>query len=296
MTVTDVVGSKAPPVPLAGTPVMPAAKKPRRYLLGVSLIWLVVIVAAPFVWKLFFGLDYASPLGRPMADPAFAEGLWLGTDTLGRSTMARVLAGAQVSMVVGAVAGIIGFVAGTILGLIAGYLRGPVDSVISLLTDTLLAFPALILLLAITATFTPSLTTLTVSLAIVVVPTFIRLARANTIRWSARDFVRAADNMGASPLRIMFREILPNLIPSVAAYLPVVVATLIVAEGSLSFLGLGIPPPTPSWGGMINDAKDYISTNPLAVAVPSTAIFLTVFSFNQIGDYLRGRYGGAGNR
>jgi peptide/nickel transport system permease protein len=191
---------------------------------------------------------------------------------------------------VGTVAGLIGAAIGTVLGMLAGYFGKWVDSVVRLVADAMLAFPPLILLLALSSVLTPSVPTLLIGLTLLIIPTFVRLARANTLRWASREFVLAARNLGAGHGRILGREILPNLLPSLAAYLPVVVAALIVAEGSLSFLGMGIPPPQPSWGGMISDGKDSIGEYPHMVFVPSMFIFLTVFALNQAGDHLRQRF------
>lgn len=154
----------------------------------------------------------------------------------------------------------------------------------------MLAFPPLILLLALSSILTPSVTTMLVGLSIVVIPSFIRLARASTLTWSSREFVRAARNMGAGHSRILFREILPNVLAPLASYLPIVMAAMIVAEGSLSFLGMGVPPPQPSWGGMISDGKDLIAEAPHLVFVPAIAIFFTVFALNQVGDFLRSKF------
>jgi peptide/nickel transport system permease protein len=202
----------------------------------------------------------------------------------------RLVYGAQVSLIVGAVSSLVAFALGTVLGLLAGYLRGWFDTATSYLSDAMLAFPPLVLLLAVSSILRPSLPTILFALTVIVVPTFVRLARANTLRWASREFVRAAVNMGAGRGRIMVREILPNLLPSLAAYLPVVTAMLIVAEGSLSFLGYGIPSPIPSWGGMIDAGKDQIATRPLLVFVPAAAIFATVFALNIVGDRLQSRF------
>jgi len=148
----------------------------------------------------------------------------------------------------------------------------------------------LILLLALASILEPSVPTILLGLTLLVIPAFIRLSRANTMSWSSREFIRAARNIGAGNFRILFREILPNLLAPLAAYLPIVMAALIVAEGSLSFLGLGIPPPQPSWGGMINDGKDAIATSPHLVFVPALVIFFTVFALNQVGDHLRTKF------
>lgn len=272
-------------------PLVPPVRTPRSVLVAFAYVWLaVVIVAAIFAGVLPLA-PYDIAVGPPRQPPQLGSlDLLLGTDRLGRSLLVRCVYGAQVSLVVGAVAGLAGSVIGTALGMTAGYLGRRADAVIRLLADAMLAFPPLILLLALAAVLTPSVPTILVGLTLLVVPTFIRLARANTLSWSAREFVTAARNMGAGHRRILFREILPNLLPSQAAYLPVVMAALIVAEGSLSFLGMGIPPPTPSWGGMISDAKDSIGDSPHMVFVPAAVIFLTVFALNQAGDHLRHRF------
>jgi peptide/nickel transport system permease protein len=280
-----------PPGVAAGAPALPVVRPGRGWLVGLAAGWLALVVVSAVLASLLPLPDYGTPVGMPRSAPDLTLGGLLGYDGLGRSVLSRLVYGAQVSLVVGVVSGLIGFVVGTVLGLLAGFLRGLADTVISFVADGLLAFPPLVLLLAMASVLQPSVPTLIWALSTLVVPTFTRLARANTMRWANREFVAAATNMGASALRLMGREILPNLLPSLAAYLPIVIASLIVAEGSLSFLGLGIPPPTPSWGGMINDGKESISTHPMIVFVPAAAIFLTVFALNVVGDRLRARFG-----
>ena len=236
--------------------------------------------------------SYDEVVGPPRLPPELGAGidLLLGTDQIGRSMLSRVIYGGQVSLVVGTAAAAAGVILGMALGLLAGYFRKTIDWIVSLSADVVLSFPALVLLLAITAIFSPSVWTMLIGLAIASTPTFVRLTRANTMAWSSRDFVRAARNMGATDSRILLREILPNVVPSIAAYLPLVIAALIVAEGSLSFLGLGIPPPIPSWGGMINSGAADLRMAPYLVFVPATVLFLTVFALNQAGEHLRLRF------
>lgn len=270
---------------------VPPVRERRSVLVALSFVWLAVVILAALLADVISIAPYDSAVGSPRLSPSFgAPELLLGTDQLGRSLLVRCIHGAQVSLVVGAVAGLLGATIGGTLGMAAGYLGGRVDAVIRLLADAMLAFPPLILLLALAAVLTPSVPTILLGLTLLVIPTFIRLARANTLAWASREFVMAARNMGSSRLRILFREIMPNLLPSIAAFLPVVMAALIVAEGSLSFLGMGIPPPTPSWGGMISDGKDSIDEYPHLVFVPALVIFFTVFSLNQAGDHLRLRF------
>ncbi|WP_034508598.1 ABC transporter permease [Blastococcus sp. URHD0036] len=273
-------------------PVVPVVRRKRSVSVGLSWSWLVLVVVLAALVPLLPVSDFDVAAGPPRTPPGFGNGLdlLLGTDNFGRSELSRILYGARVSLVVGLVAGTVAFVIGTFLGLLAGYFGRWVDAVITYVTDALLAFPPLILLLSISAVTKPSLFTLTVGLTILVIPSFVRLSRANTISWRSREFVRAARNMGATSPRIIRREILPNVLPTVASYLPLVIASLIVAEGSLSFLGLGIPAPTPSWGGMIAAGKDSLDDAAYLVLVPSVVVFLTVFALNQIGDSLRARF------
>lgn len=275
----------------AAIPVVARSKKRRSVLVWLSYGWLILIIGLAVFAPLLPFPSFAVPIDTPRMSPQFPPlELLLGTDNLGRSMLSRIVYGAQVSLVVGTIAGLTGFIIGSTLGLLGGHFRGRVDWFVTLLADTLLAFPPLILLLALASILTPSLATILIGLTLVTVPTFTRIARANTIAWSSREFVRAAKNMGASNTRILIREILPNVLPAISTYLPIVVAALIVAEGSLSFLGLGLPPPTPSWGNMIYAGKDSIATSPHLVLVPALVIFFTVFALNQAGDHLRSRF------
>lgn len=272
-------------------PVVPKVRRSRSVLVYLAYTWLIAMIGMALFANLLPLAPYTTAVGTPFQGPRWGSlDLLLGSDNLGRSILSRAVHGARVSLVVGTVAGLIGFLVGGLLGMCAGYLGKRLDAVLRLLTDSMLAFPPLILLLALSSIFTPSVRTLLVGLTLLVIPTFLRLARANTLAWSAREFVLAARNMGAGRRRILIKELLPNVLPTLGAYLPIVMAALIVAEGSLSFLGLGIPPPTPSWGGMINDGKDSIEDSPHMVFMPALIIFLTVFSLNLAGDHLRRRF------
>ncbi|ABW13311.1 binding-protein-dependent transport systems inner membrane component [Parafrankia sp. EAN1pec] len=293
MTTPDVVDREVhlPPAPALDTPIVPAVRKSRSILVYLAYAWLIAVIALAALADVLPLASYSIPIGKPRQGPDFSSfDLWLGTDQQGRSILSRCVYGARVSLLVGTVAGLIGAVIGTLLGMLAGYLGKAVDWIIRLITDAMLAFPPLILLLALSSILTPSVRTLLVGLTLLIIPTFVRLALANTLAWSSREFVTAARNMGAGHVRILVKEILPNLLPPLGAFLPVVMAALIVAEGSLSFLGMGIPPPQPSWGGMISDGKEAIADSPHMVLVPAIVIFFTVFALNQAGDHLRSRF------
>lgn len=271
-------------------PVVPRSAGTRELTSWLSVAWLAIVVALAICAPWLPISDSAIPVGGPRRGPSpDSLDLLLGTDQFGRSMLSRIIAGGRVSLMIGVIAAICGASIGIVVGLIAGHFRGRVDTTIMILTDTVLAFPPMILLLALSAMLRPSVSTLLIGLSLLVVPTFVRLTRAGTIQWSTREFVRAATGLGATTPRVMAREVLPNVLPMIAAYLPVVIAGLIVAEGGLSFLGLGMPPPTPSWGGMISGGRDAIGESPHLVFVPAAVIFLTVFALNQCGDFLRRR-------
>jgi peptide/nickel transport system permease protein len=266
----------------------------RRRPIGVALAaaWLTLVA----VLALFAAvLPFADPneLGGPVAQrPGWRFDEPLGTDLLGRSILSRVVFGARVSLVVGLTATSLALLAGGMLGLLAGYFRAIVDAVFDVLTNAMLAFPPLIFLIAITAVVSPSRWSLIISLSVISLPLFARVARANTLNFVNREFVTAARAMGARHRRIMFREIVPNVVLPLLSFALTMAAVMIVAEGSLSFLGLGIRPPTPSWGVMISEARPKMRTDPHATMVPAIVFFLTVLSLNTVGDWARGKFGG----
>lgn len=212
----------------------------------------------------------------------------LGTDNMGRDITARLLFGARVSLAAGVFAPCIGLVAGTLLGVLAGYYRGFSEKMIVGAIDTFLAFPRLIFLMMITFVFGSSLLNLTLALGFMTAPTFARVARANTLRYAEREFVLAARGGGASDAAIILREILPNVLMPMLAYMLLVMGLVIIAEGGLGFMGLSVPSPTPSWGGMIAEGREVLEQSPHVSMIPTAVMFLTIMSVNLIGDRLRG--------
>jgi len=212
---------------------------------------------------------------------------WLGTDGLGRDELARLIFGARFSLIVGLCAPVIGLTIGGALGLLAGYFRGRFEALVVGSMDVLLAFPPLILALAVTAYLGQSILYLTLIIGVLGIPAFMRVARASTLTLARREFVIAAEALGATHLRILLRELLPNVMLPLIAFFLLGVAVTIVAEGVLSFLGLGVPPPIASWGSMIGEGRESLDVAPRIAFMPAIAMFLTVLSFNLIGDTLR---------
>ncbi len=275
---------------LDATAALDQAPARRRFRLGV-VFW---VAAGWIALALLFAIS-ADLL--PLPDPAKMSLLarragpsaahLLGTDALGRDLLARMIYGARSSLAVGLMAPLLATVAGGTLGLLAGYFRGRLEMITIGATDVLLAFPPLVLALAMTAYLGQSVGNLILVLALLSVPAVTRITRAATLTVRQRDFVTAAQALGASPARIVLREILPNVALPVMAYFLVLVAIIITAEGILSFLGLGVPPPTPSWGGMIAEGQDSLDLAPQIAFLPAGAMFFTVLAFNLVGDILR---------
>lgn len=211
----------------------------------------------------------------------------LGTDEIGRDVLSRVIWGARASLLAGLVSVCIAMALGVPIGLLAGYLGGWVDGLISRLTDSMLAVPFLILAIALAAFLGPSLTNAMIAIGVSSTPIFIRLTRGQVLAVKVEDFVEAARAVGNSHWRIALRHILPNILPPLIVQATLAIAAAIIAEASLSFLGLGQQPPAPSWGSMLNTAKNYVDNAPWMAIWPGVSIFLLVLSFNLLGDGLR---------
>ncbi|MBK5926356.1 ABC transporter permease [Rhodobaculum claviforme] len=258
------------------------ANRPALVGAVVVAVFVLLAVAAPI-------LPIASPTatdwGAIRQPPSAAH--WLGTDEIGRDILARMIWGARASLMAGVVSVAIAVAIGVPLGLVAGYFGGWTDSVIARATDALLAMPFLILAIALAAFLGPSLGNAMIAIGLSAVPIFIRLTRGQVLSVRTEDYVEGARAIGLGHVAIMAAYILPNVIPPILVQSTLTVATAIIAEASLSFLGLGQQPPAPSWGSMLNTAKNFMSQAPWMAVWPGMAIFLVVMGFNLMGDGLR---------
>jgi peptide/nickel transport system permease protein len=216
-----------------------------------------------------------------------SPGHLLGTDSLGRDLLARAVVGGRVSILIGLGSVLIGLVVGGGLGIIAGYFRGRTEAAIMMLMDVLLAFPSLVLALTISAFLGASMTNLVFAIGVVAIPEYARLARASALTWGQRDFVLSSRLMGNSHRDVVLRHVVPNVAQPILAYGFLVMAKAIIAEASLSFLGLGLKPPQSSWGVMISTGRSYLLERPMEVVAPGLLIFLTIVSLNLLGDVVR---------
>jgi peptide/nickel transport system permease protein len=259
-------------------------RNPRMVVGGLIVIaWLLIALFAPFIAPFNpTKVNVIDSLQPP--NPTH----WLGTDDLGRDVFSRVLWGSRISLSVGLISVSIGLLVGTSLGLAAGYIGGKFDLLIMRGIDALLAFPALILAIAITSALGPQIQNAMIAIGIVAIPAYARLTRGQVLAVRAREFIVAARTIGCSPLRIVMRHIFPNVMNALIVQATLSTAFAILAEAALSFLGLGPQPPDPSWGQDINYSQRYLPNLKWWMSVgPGLAIFSAVFAFNFLGDALR---------
>jgi peptide/nickel transport system permease protein len=224
-------------------------------------------------------------LGPQLADPSATH--WFGLDSFGRDVFSRIVHGARISLWVGVVATLAAMLIGTVIGIVAGYFGGTIDRVITMVTDVLLSFPQLVMGLLLVAVLGANLTNIIIAIAVTAIPAFIRLARGSTLAMRERDFIDAGRALGFSDARIMFLHVLPNIMDEIIVMGSLWLATAIRTESTLAFIGLGVPPPTATWGGIIREGFEYLNDNYLLAVFPSLAILVTMIGLNLIGDGLR---------
>jgi len=250
--------------------------------LAVIVFFVAIALAAPWISPHDpLATSWSAVRKAPTAEHVF------GTDEIGRDVLSRVIWGARASLLAGVISVTISLLVGVPVGLTAGYVGGWTDMLISRVTDAMLACPFLILAIALAAFLGPSLTNAMVAIGIAATPIFVRLTRAQVLAVKVEDYVEAARAVGNPPLRIALRHIFPNIVAPLIVQATLAIAAAIIAEASLSFLGLGQQPPAPSWGSMLNTAKNYVENAPWMAIWPGLSIFLLVLSFNLLGDGLR---------
>lgn len=273
--------------PIRRTPValLELVRAHRRVTVAVVLLALLILIAvlAPVI-------SPHDPLAVHADDaylPPLSPGHVLGTDELGRDQLSRVLWGARVSLPVAMIAVVVGLVGGGAVGIVSGYAGGVADLLLMRLMDALLAFPGLILAIALVAALGPGLRNAIIAIGIVAIPVYARLVRAVVLQLKPMEFVLATRSIGATPLRLIFKHLIPNLLNPIIVQVSLSAGFAILAEATLSFLGLGAQVPTPDWGQMINVGRAFLINDPWLAIVPGAAISVTVYCFNMLGDSLR---------
>jgi peptide/nickel transport system permease protein len=261
----------------------------RLGVIGAALLATIVIVAlaAPLIAPYDPGEQFADGLGDDGGPLPPNATFWLGTDLLGRDLLSRLVYGARTSLLIGILANGVAVLVGTALGVLAGYTRGPLGGAIMRFTDLMMAFPALILAIALAAVLQPSLWIVALVIAMVNWVQTARVIYTETTGLAEREFVLAARALGAGPSRILLRHVLPHLTPTILVWATLGIATTVLLEATLSFLGIGVRPPTPSWGNIIYENQTYFTSAPWLVFAPAAGIVTLALSCNLVGDALR---------
>lgn len=283
--------SSSPTAEATSAPEQVSAPKPAKKKVISTVAWIcigwigLVILTSVFASFLGLGDPNNGNFAEINSSPSWSHPF--GTDDLGRDILARVIYGARVSLIVGFGAMVIGMGVGGTLGMVAAYRRGAVDTLVSAFSYIMLAFPALVAVIAIVAFWGHEIWKITIVVGVASIPLVYRVVRASTLSYATREFVTAAKAQGATDSRILLRELLPNVLPTIISYFLIGVATVIILEGALAFLGLSVAAPTASWGNMINESRTYLSDNPWLALFPSLAMFLFLIALNLVGDSMR---------
>ena len=274
------------PLEVAVAPVRKKRKAKFGFLFWFFVAWIgltiLASIAAPWI-----GLQNPNNGDFSSLNQGPSTAHWFGTDDLGRDILSRVVYGSRVSLIVGFGAMFIAMLIGGTLGMVAAYRRGAVDTFVSAASYVMLAFPALVAVIAIVAFWGHELWKITIIVGIASIPLVYRVVRAATLSYATREFVTAAKAQGASDTRILIKELLPNVLPAMISFFLIGVATVIILEGALAFLGLSVQAPTASWGNMIAESRTYLQQNPWLALFPSMAMFLFLIALNLVGDVLR---------
>ena len=258
-------------------------------LIGLAVIAVTVLGAAFAPWLTAFGPDEQMFDGLTLSGEPLAPNItfWLGTDLLGRDLLTRILYGARTSLFIGIIANGTALLIGTLVGVTAGYFRGWIGSVLMRFTDLMMAFPALLLAICLAAVFQPSLWIVAMVIALVNWVQTARVMFTQTSSLTEREFIAAEKTLGASSARILFRHVLPHLVPTIIVWGTLGISTTVLLEATLSYLGIGVQPPTPSWGNIIFENQTYFQAAPWLVFFPGVAILALALAFNLVGDALR---------
>ena len=258
-------------------------------LTGLAVIAVTVLGAAFAPWLTAFGPDEQMFDGLTLSGEPLAPNItfWLGTDLLGRDLLTRILYGARTSLFIGIIANGTALLIGTLVGVTAGYFRGWIGSVLMRFTDLMMAFPALLLAICLAAVFQPSLWIVAMVIALVNWVQTARVMFTQTSSLTEREFIAAEKTLGASSARILFRHVLPHLVPTIIVWGTLGISTTVLLEATLSYLGIGVQPPTPSWGNIIFENQTYFQAAPWLVFFPGVAILALALAFNLVGDALR---------
>lgn len=264
--------------------IMKRLKKNKRAVIGLwmVLIFLIIAIAAPLI------APY-DPLAQNMQIKLEAPSLVhpFGTDEFGRDIFSRIIYGAQISLLVGVVSVLFAVILGVALGTLAGYVGGLIDTIIMRIMDVLLAFPSFLLAMAIVSVLGPGLLNVMIAIAVFSIPTFARISRSEVISIKNKEYIEAARAMGAKGSLIIFKHLIPNSISPIIVLSTLRIATSIITAAGLSFLGMGAQPPTPEWGAMLNEGREYLRAAPHVSTIPGLAIMFMVLGFNMLGDGLR---------
>jgi peptide/nickel transport system permease protein len=291
--ISATIAPAQPPLPsLVSSRRLKWQKTARQLRLWVPAGILILLLFLCFVWPHVYPIppgDTGSILNASL--PPFSPGHWLGTDPNGVDIFAELVYGGQVSFEISLAVTAVGIVIGGIIGLTAGYFGGWVDSVLSRVVDVLIAFPALVLVLAVAEVLQPSETHLIWALSVFSVPAFARVTRGSTLTVRTLPFITAARLSGTSNRKIIFKHIMPNVIPGIVTFSLLGIGVIVILEGAVDFLGLGIQVPQPSWGAMIAKGQNVLTAQPQYVLIPSIVLLIFVMSLNLLGDALRERWG-----